>query len=278
MVRMPAAFLADAPGESVGEFNFARGVGAVAELVLEPLKMQRVDRTVGTETRHEETRQSLWGLRQHQERVTHRRREEPFVADDRVRAAVRRRCRRIGAHVGAALLLGHAHAERHAGFLPPWPERRVVAARHHLRRDFRRERRLGGKRRQRGARHRDRAQMSGLDLRRHVEARGAQHFRRRRGALSGLGPGRGVQSGGDARGHEIVIGRMKLDGVGAIALGVESVKLRRVLIGLPRQREPFRRSPTLGRMPTERPLRPDPPFALTASTSGRSLRNRSTFW
>ena len=38
-----AAFLADPPGEGILELDLGGGVGAVAELVLEPLQTQRVD-------------------------------------------------------------------------------------------------------------------------------------------------------------------------------------------------------------------------------------------
>ena len=40
MVRMPAPFLADAHGIGVAELDLRRGIGAVAELVLQPLEVQ----------------------------------------------------------------------------------------------------------------------------------------------------------------------------------------------------------------------------------------------
>ena len=83
--------------------------------------------------------------------------------------------------------------------------------------------------------------MPGLDLCRHVEARGAQDLRR---CLGGRGrrrrvsvPGRGGEALGDARAHEIVIGRVELDGVAAEPLSVERLELRRVRVGLPSQFE-----------------------------------------
>ena len=117
------AFVADAPGVSAGEFDLARRIGAVAELVLEPLQPQRIDRAVGPKARHEKTGEPARRLRQHQKGVAHRRREKPFVAGDRNRNLRHGRGGGgIGAHVGAALLFGHAHAERHARFFPPRPE------------------------------------------------------------------------------------------------------------------------------------------------------------
>ena len=81
------ALVADPQSVSAGEFDFARRIGAVAELVLEPLQAERIDRAVGPEARHEETRQPARRLRQHQEGVAHRRGQKPFVADDGVEIA-----------------------------------------------------------------------------------------------------------------------------------------------------------------------------------------------
>ncbi len=198
MVRMPRALVADAQRERIGEFDFARRIGAIAELVLQPLQAQPVDRAVGAKARHEKTSQPAGRLRQHQEGVAHRRGQEPFVTGDRIGLADRRGGRGIGAHVGAALLFGHAHAERHARLFPPRSECRVVAGRYHLWRDFRQQRRRGGERRQRRARHGDWAQVPALDLRGHVVARRARDFRRRRLALPGGLPCRAVQPRGNA--------------------------------------------------------------------------------
>ena len=123
------ALVADALGIGAGELHFGRRIGAVAELVLQPLKLDRVDRAVRRKARHEETAQAVIGLRQHQKGVAHRRRHEPFVAGDAVGVAVALRARHVGAHVGAALLLGHAHAERHAALCRPRRKARIVGAR-----------------------------------------------------------------------------------------------------------------------------------------------------
>ena len=170
------ALVADPQRESLGELDFARRIGAVAELVLEPLQPQRIDRAIGPKARHEKTGQPARRLRQHQKGVAHRRGEKPLVPGDRIGISGRRRGRGVGAHVGAALLFGHAHAERHARLFPPRAKRRVVAAGDDFRRDLRQQRRLGGERRQRGARHGDRAQVPALDLRRHVVARRARRL------------------------------------------------------------------------------------------------------
>ena len=136
------------------------------------------------------------GLRQHQERVAHRRRHEPFVPGDAVAVAVALGARHVGAHVGAALLLGHAHAERHAALGPPRrkaTDRRLRVAMTGI--AFASRSGCDRQRRDRGARHGDRAEMAGLDLRGHVELRRAHHFGRAAGRLAVRGPGRIVHAG-----------------------------------------------------------------------------------
>jgi hypothetical protein len=76
-----------------------------------------------SEARQEKAAQPRLGLRQHQEGIAHRRRDEPLVAGEAVApapgvVAVGHGLRGVGAHVGSALLLGHAHAHRHAVLSP----------------------------------------------------------------------------------------------------------------------------------------------------------------
>ncbi len=90
-------------------------------------------RAVRQHARHEEAAQAAGRLRQHQERVAHRRREEPLVAGDAealapVVLAVGHGLAGVGAHVRAALLLGHAHAHGQAGLVAPGLQGRVVGA------------------------------------------------------------------------------------------------------------------------------------------------------
>ena len=63
------------------ELDFGRCVGPVAELVLQPHDAQRVALPSGPPARQQEAGQPARRLRQHQEAVGHRRREEPLVAD-----------------------------------------------------------------------------------------------------------------------------------------------------------------------------------------------------
>jgi hypothetical protein len=153
--------------------------------------------------------------------------------------------RGVGAHVGAALLFGHAHAERDAALFPPRPEPRVVTARHDLGHELGHQRPLDRERRHRGMGHGDGTEVPGFDLRRHVEARGAAHLRGCARRRSILAPGRGRQAGGDALRHEMVVGRVKLDDVAAKALGVERSQLGWVLVRRAREVEHLGRAPVL---------------------------------
>lgn len=230
MVRIPALG-ADTFGIGAGEFDFGGGVGAVAELVLQPLEPDRVDRPVRGKARHQETAQSIVGLRQHQKGVAHRRRHEPFMPGDAIGAAVALRPGHVGANVGAALLLGHAHAERHAALGPPRRKRRIVGARSQYRHHPGQQIRLLRQCRDRGARHRDRTEVPGLDLGGHVEPGGADDFQRTTGGLALRVPGRIMHAGVRRMRHQLVIGRMKLDLVATITSGIEGPKFRRVLVG-----------------------------------------------
>ncbi len=98
--------------QRVAELDLGRGVGAVAELVLEPPDVEAVAAPVREDARQHEAREPAGGVREHEEDVAHRRRAEPLLARERV-AAVRERLRArlVGAHVGASLPL----RERHPG-------------------------------------------------------------------------------------------------------------------------------------------------------------------
>ena len=136
--------------------------------------------------------------------------------------------------------------------------------------------RLLRQRRHRGPRHGDRAEMPGLDLRGHVEFCRAYHFRRAAGRLAVGIPGRIVHAGMRAVRHQLVIGRVKLDLVAAVAAGIEGAQLWRILVGDAARAPPSRPSPNACRTRTIRCCAEAPPLAATASTSGRSTVYRST--
>ena len=127
-----AALLAEHHGVKVVELHLAAGVRLVAALVLEALQLEAVAAAVRQPAGGKEAGQSLVGLRERQEEVAHRHREEPLVAGDEVRCArtAPRRGRTRGRHrraqVGAALLLRHRHADRDAGLLLRVDRARVV--------------------------------------------------------------------------------------------------------------------------------------------------------
>ena len=213
------------------EYHFRRGIGAVADLVFQALEMDRVDRAVRTKARHDKTRQSAHRLRQHQKGVAHRRRHEPFLAGDDISLAVAFGARGVGAHVGAALTLRHAHADGHAALVPPRREGRIVTAGAEHRHDLRAQCRICRQRAHRGARHGDRAQMSGLDLRRHKEFCRPHHFGRIAGRLACRRPGRAMQPGARTVRHQFMIRRVEFDLVAAIAARIERFQLRRIVVG-----------------------------------------------
>ena len=132
-----AALLADHPRPGAAELDLARGVRAVAELVLEPLDVEAVALAVGRPARQQEAGDAALGLGEDEEGVAHRRRAEPLVAGELVlgpgAAAVERDGDGgVGADVGAALLLGHRHPAEGAGLVgrrdhPPVVVERVEA-------------------------------------------------------------------------------------------------------------------------------------------------------
>ena len=129
--RHAASLFADELGPRVVVLDLARGVGAVAELIFEPLDGDRVLRPVGFEPRDEEARQAPFGLREREKRVIHDGRAEPFVTREQVfatgaAAADRSGSRRVGADVGTPLLFGHRHADERAFFLGGRDEAAVV--------------------------------------------------------------------------------------------------------------------------------------------------------
>ena len=170
-------------------------------------------------------------LGQYEKRVAHRRRDEELVADQFVSLARSldaggNRPRRIGAHVRAALLLGHRHADRHALLLIGGNVARIVDARLDLRQPLRRQVPLQFETRRRREGHGDRAAMARLDFGLHVGARGARHMR----AFARIGPGRRMKPVLDRGFHQRVIGRMEADEIDAPPVSIVGVELGRVLV------------------------------------------------
>ena len=146
----------------------------------------------------------------------------------------------VGAHVGAALLLGHAHAEGDAGL----GRRRAGSGGRSCETGCAAaslgEARLSEQRGDGRVGHGDRAAVAGLRLRRRYRsAPRARRGRRVRCAAAGCTDAshdRGVQALGNAGLHQLVPGRMELDDVEAAALLVMSAQAGRILVGLSAQR------------------------------------------
>src|SRR5205823_11985781 len=110
-----AAFLANETRPRAVKLHFARGIGTIAELRLEPLQVKCVRLPIRRPAWQKKTREPAGSLREHQKGVTHRSRAEPLVPVDNIFAAADGLgSRSIGAHIGTALLLGHRHADEHA--------------------------------------------------------------------------------------------------------------------------------------------------------------------
>ena len=151
----------------------------------------------------------------------------------------------------------------------PWREGRIVGTRgdhgHHLRQQVR----LHRQRRDRRARHRDRAEMPSLDLRGHVKFCRAHHLRRAAGRPALRVPGRIMHAGMRGVRHQLVIGRMKLDLVAAVAAGIEGAQFWCVLVGNASALGHRGGAPMLAEFGSSFSAAM-PPLAATASSSGRS--------
>ena len=262
IVATPRPSGADHPAERAAQLRLARRVGDIAHLALEADDLQRVLRSVGPPAGNEKTREAARRLGQHEKRVAHRRRDEELVADEFVSltrpvGADGNRPRRVGAHVRAALLLGHRHADGDALLLLGGNVARIVDAGLDLRQPLRGEVSLQFETGRRGEGHGDRAAVAGLDLGVHVGARGARHMR----AFARIGPRRRMKPVLDRGFHQRVIGRMEADEIDAPPVSIVGVELGRVLIRERPQLQKFGRSGA-GPEGSERLARPARALAL----------------
>ena len=230
-----ASLLADAARPGTVEADLGGSVGTVAELVLEPVDVERVALAVGQDARDEVAGEPAGSLRGDEERVAHRRRAEPLVAAQRrLAVAGRPRDGLVRAHVGAALALGQRHPAERACFLLGGTEPRVVARGGEARHPLVVERGLLPQRRERRERHRKRAADAGLDLGEREEAgRACDVYTGAR-----VAPGRSMQRVLDAEPEQLVPGGVELDLVDPVAEAVVGAQLRRVLV---REPSPFER-------------------------------------
>ncbi|MCY1432015.1 hypothetical protein D9M71_479980 [compost metagenome] len=182
--------------------------------------------------RQQEAGQALVGLRQGQEGVAHRRRAEPLVPNQfvglaRTIGSNRIGARGVGAHVGAALLLGHRHADGDAGLLLHRHVARVVLGGEDLRQPLLGDIRLQLDRRHGGEGHGQRAAAAGLGLGMQVIEAGTGNL----GAGTRIGPRQRRQAMLDGRAHQLVVGRVEFHQVDAMAVAVVGLEHRLVLVG-----------------------------------------------
>ena len=77
--RHTSALLPHQPCDGTVVLHLARGVGMVAELVLQSLQQHSVAGAVGQYPRHQEAAEAIRGVGEHQEHITHGSRGEPLV-------------------------------------------------------------------------------------------------------------------------------------------------------------------------------------------------------
>ena len=167
-------------------------------------------------------------------RIALGRREKPLVAVETIGTVGRAlRARGIRAHVGTALLLGHAHADQTAffGFDRNIPA--VIDPGEEPRHPVARELGIAAQDGDRTVGHGCRTERPALHLRLHQVARGACHVRTGAGATALARPrGAVIAACRDAL-HERVPGRMEFDRIDALAAHVVALQRGRVTIGEP---------------------------------------------
>ena len=230
-------FFPDTLGPGAVIFDLGRGVGAVAELVLEPHDVNGIAGPVGAPARHEKAGQTAFCVGEGQKGVGHGGGTEPLVADQLIfpRAERMRACS-IRANVATALLLGHRHAHCRASLLSRRDKPRVISAAGNARLPFSGYGRFGAERGNDRVSHRHRAGRARVGLGHEVEERSVQRMTRLFG-----GPGRPRHARFKTEAHELVVGGMKLDFVDPVAEAVEGFQLWRIFVG---KAPPFERLET----------------------------------
>ncbi|MNP07231.1 hypothetical protein D3C76_992490 [compost metagenome] len=230
--RHAPPFFPDHPCQGTAEFHLAGGVGTVAQLVLQALDIELVAAVIRAVTRQQEAAQAFFGLGQGQKGIAHRRRAEPLVPNQfvglaRASGADRISAGGVGAYIGAALLLGHGHAQGDPGLVAVADVTRVVLAGEDFRQPVFGQFGLQPQRWHGSEGHGQRAAGTGLGLAVQVGHRSPRHM----GAWAGFGPWQRRQAVLDGGAHQFVVGRVELDQVDAMAVAVVAAELRLVRIG-----------------------------------------------
>ncbi len=227
--RHAAPLLPYQPSGGTEELDFGGGVAPVTELVLEPLDPHRIQRAVRQHPGQQEAADALAGLGQHQMGVAHGRGEEELVPHQPVAAILLQQgLGGIGAHIRAALFLGHAHAYGAATLLGSRQGAGIVftgqQARYPLGSQFGTVAQGGNGR----IGHGQRAAGTGIGLAVQVHQTGTGDMGT--GALL-IVPGKAVHLAGHGGGHQLVVGRMELNLVDAPTVPIEAVQFRAVPVG-----------------------------------------------
>jgi hypothetical protein len=239
----PAPLLADHPAQRAAQVRFAGCIRNVPHFVFQLVDMNGVLFSIRFPAREQETAQASVRVGQHQESVRHRGRDEELVADQFVclpgaAASQRPGAGGIGAHVAAALLLGHRHADGEPALLFGRQAARVIFAIGNARQPFRGDVRLLFQGRHAGEGHHDRAAVAGFHLRLQVQHGRADHVR----ASTGFDPRQGVQLVVPGHRHQAMVSRVILHFVDAVAVAVVCAQPWRVLVGLAAPFDPFGRA------------------------------------
>ena len=232
--RHPAALFPQQPRGGAAELDLGRRQRARAELVLEPLELHP------RAALEHEAGEARGRLGQHEEDVARRIGAEPLVAVQlEPPVAGRLRPGRVGAHVRAALLLGHRHPAQRAGDQPRLPlggQLRVDPQRGHG-----------------GVGHGDRAHHARVRVR-------PQQLQRRAGdvrARPRIGPRQRVDLARHRAVEQPVPGRVELDPVDPMAEPVVGDQPRLVALGAAAVRLRLGRAGDKARLahPIDRPAR-----------------------
>ena len=211
--RHAAALLPQPARGGAAELDLGGRQRARAELVLEALDLH------ARAALDDEAGEAGGGLGEHEEDVAHRRRAEPLVAGDLVVAvADRLGARGVGAHVRAALLLGHRHPAQRAA---------LVVGQRQPRLPLRRQLGVAAQRRDRRVGHRDRAHDAGVGLRPQAHQRRAGDV----GARARVAPRQRVDLALDRAAQQPVPRRVEVDVVDAVPVAVVGLQPRRVALG-----------------------------------------------
>ena len=240
--RHATPFFTDHPSQGATELHFAGGIGAVAEFVFQALDVELVARVIRAVPGQQEAGQPLVSLRQGQEGIAHRGRAKPLVAHQFISLARPTSAHRVstggvGAHVGAALFLGHGHADSGTGLVSDADIARVVLSIEDFRQPGLGQVRLQAQGRDTGEGHGQWATGTGFRLAVQISHGGAGHM----GAGLRMCPRQRRQAMFDGGAHQFVVSRVKLHQVDAMTITVMAAEHRFVLV---RQEPRFHQRPT----------------------------------